>query len=329
MTDLNALQRWLRYLGAAMTAASVIMTFSFGMMLPQGWLQGLTLGGFLGCVSFGSAYLLPFLPYLWSKKAYVSFGLGLIAVGLFGATDITTNFGFSGGQRAISAQVAGVQDVRFDDQRTVVEDNAKLVAFLEKRIGEIELSAMWRADKTPAAYAAEIAVADEAIRQEANRGGCGPKCLQLKADKAELEANQALAISHAEAVEKLAAAKRAHAEITTTAATVDKGFSGSEAQANIIASAFSFSPDPTSQQRFTADTVVNLMLALAATIGPMLVNYFGWWGFSWTAPASPAVRRETATDTAVADLRSTSAAMSALMPDKAVQQLREVRAICA
>lgn len=95
-----------------------------------------------------------------------------------------SHLGYSAGVRVGDIRVTQAKMDVADDNRDSIEQARRDKASAEAAIARLK----WLpADVTANGIAAEIDTKNEAIRQETRRGGCGPNCLRLRGELAELE----------------------------------------------------------------------------------------------------------------------------------------------
>lgn len=142
--------------------------------------------------------------------------VGAVVMGLLclpiGAVAYYSHIGYGAGVRVGDIQRATVQNAVHADTRDSVTDARAQLAMFTKRLTDLEAKNAWLPTVTADGLRAEIETKDEAIRQEERRGGCGPKCLALKTDRANIEARRAAAEER----------KDLSAQIAATRAVVDR-----------------------------------------------------------------------------------------------------------
>lgn len=211
-------QFWLT-LAAVMLVIDAAMAASFGATMST-----LHAAGFAGV-----AVVFAFLPDAaiedWQAGRWLSsLGMWVIAACL-GAVAFYTHLGYGASLRVADIQQSGVSNVVHADTRKAVDNGEAQLKLLRDRLAQrtrerddMIAAAPWAAQVTPEALQGELATTDERIRQERARGGCGPVCAKLMADRAGIEA-------------RIGAIKQAHAvgeEIASLTAQVDYAQKGLE-----------------------------------------------------------------------------------------------------
>jgi hypothetical protein len=273
---LDPLRIGFRRLGVVLTVVSAALTGLFGITMSSNWLLAILIAVGLMCATVCSAYAWPFVADYARRRSYVTAGVaGLFAV-LSTFADLTTNFGSIAWQRGTNIEEATVSAVKYDDSRAKVEENRANLELWKNHLAKLEGENAWIATVTADALRANLEAADEAIRQESKRGGCGPKCLKLKETKAELEKNIALAEQKADLTTKIEATQKLVDKYREESATVVKVDSAAQKQNVSLASMFTLSLDPTVEAQHWTDKGVAWLVALFFTFGAMGANFLGW-----------------------------------------------------
>lgn len=261
---------WL-YLGLVTLAAAAGMSLAFGREIS--WLHA----AFLACMSAIAAFL-PHVAYeQWEGgKRKTSVTLAIMAIPLF-AIEFYTHAGYTAGLRGRNIETATVQNARYDSRQDEVREGKASLELWAKRLADLEREHAWAATVTADALRAQLSTADEAIRQEERRGGCGPKCLGLKKDKAALEARIALAEEKSTLTTRIEAARKVLAASREKAVTTEHQSSAVAHQnaflSRVVSLAAHGSLEPTAFVGEAAQQSVNLAMALAGTGLPALALF--------------------------------------------------------
>lgn len=261
---------WL-YLGGITLAAAAGMSLAFGREIS--WLHA----AFLACMSAVAAFL-PHVAYeQWgdgNRKTAIT--LAIVFVPLF-AIEFYTHAGYTAGLRGRNIETAIVQNARYDSRQDEVREGKASLALWERRLSDLEREHAWATTVTADALRTQLSTADEAIRQEERRGGCGPKCLALKKDKAGLEARIALAEEKSTLTTRIEATRKVLSASREKAATTDHQSSAVAHQnaflSRIVSLAAQGSLEPTPFVGEAAQQSVNLAMALAGTGLPALALF--------------------------------------------------------
>jgi hypothetical protein len=279
MTDhLEPLRIGFRRLGLVLTVVSAALTGLFGITMSSNWLLAVLIAVGLMCATVCSAYAWPFVADYARRRSYVAAGIGAVFACLSTFADLTTNFGSIAWQRGANIEEANVSTVKYDDSRAKVIENRANLELWKGHLAKLEGENAWIATVTADALRANLDSADEAIRQESKRGGCGPKCLKLKETKAELEKNIALAEQKADLTTKIAATQALVDKYRDESSQVVKVDSAAQKQNISLASMFTLSLDPTVEAQHWTDKGVAWLVALFFTFGAMGANFLGWTG---------------------------------------------------
>lgn len=193
-------QFWLA-LGLLMLAVDAALSFAYG--ITQTTLHGI--GFALVAVMF--ALLPDAAREEWEHGRKVgAICLALLCVPI-GAVAYYSHIGYGAGVRVGDIQRATVVNARHQDTRDSVQEARTNLAMFSKRLADLEQQNTWVPTVTADGVRAEIATKDEAIRQEERRGGCGPRCLVLKQERAALEARRGTVEQRSDLTERIAAAR--------------------------------------------------------------------------------------------------------------------------
>lgn len=261
---------WL-VIGCASLGAAATMSFEFGSGVSRAHAV------FLACLSFVTAFVPEAAYSQWERgRKGIAIALAMICAPLFGI-EFFSHAGYTAGLRGSNVETAMVQNTKWDGaQDTAKEDKAALVMWTE-RLAKLEADKGWTATVTADGLRAQVDAADEAIRQEERRGGCGPKCLKLKEERGQLGDKIASAEEHASILKQIDATKRKLDGARTAAASVEHKSSSVEHQQRFLSKAVALfgsgSLKPTDFQTEGAEQSVNLAMALAGTGLPALALF--------------------------------------------------------
>lgn len=256
--------------GTLLTLTSLWLTAAFGLSISIGMMLGLAV------IAFMSAYLPAILIELSSTSFKNVFRVGVAVAAVITVIDITTNVSTGGAHKTSDVVQAHVQQTKYQDNRANVEELQGKLAFLQERQKQLKAHEGWQGAKPASAYDGDIAAKEEAIRQESRRGGCGPICLGLKQELAELQANQAVAAEHERNAKMLANTVEALQRTRAVAATVERGESAVETQNFRLASLFTLSRDPDEGARHWVDQWLAVLFGLGITAAAQFFNALAW-----------------------------------------------------
>lgn len=287
---------WL-WLGLVSLAAAAGMSFAVGWKMTA--LHAL----FLACLSFVTAFLPEAAYRAWNEgKRGVTIALALIAVPLF-AIEFGQHAAYTAGVRGVDIVTAKVQNAVYDNNQDSVAQAKRDIVSAEALIKRLS----WLpSDVTAAGMAAKIQAQKEAIRQEEKRGGCGPKCLALTQELAEMEKMKAGAEDLTRERERMAAAKRVLEDRKEKANATQHATSQAEMMNSFLSEAVALigfgSLTPTAGIEKATQTSANFAVAAAGTGLPALALFIAGLyrirgrddeGSGEIAPSSRPVPRET------------------------------------
>lgn len=265
-------QFWLA-LGLLMLAVDAALSFAYG--ITQTTLHGI--GFALVAVMFA---LLPDAAreeWEHGRKLGASV-LGLLCIPI-GAVAYYSHIGYGAGVRVGDMQRATITNVRHQDTRdSVQEARATLVTF-SKRLEDLEQRNAWMPTVTADGLRAEIETKDEAIRQEERRGGCGPRCLALKQERAALEARRATVEQRTDLTDRIAAARavvdRAREQSAKTSTVQSSVVNQNHVGAQLWLAISGIDAAKTIHPDEVTTSYVNLMVAGAGALAFMLLAPIG------------------------------------------------------
>jgi hypothetical protein len=287
-SDLTPFGRFWFNLGTVALVASCAMSFFFGKSIS------LTHGVFLVVLSAVAAWGPHAAHKVFAMSRPAGYTLAICCIPLL-AIEFYSHAGYTAGLRGTNIGDAKVQQAKYTVSYDAVHEDKEALEKAVKERDELKSANPWAEKTTAGALRAELPAVEEAIAQEARRGGCGPKCLALKEKKAGIESRIAviedgnkIAI-RIENLEKRISAHREKATATEfkhSAAAHQQEFLG-----KLVALVSAGSLDPTELQSASAEQSVNLAMAIAATGLPAFC-YFIMGFFSGRREQEPQGRPE-------------------------------------
>lgn len=247
------------------------MSFGFG------WSVSAKHALFLACLSVVTAFVPEAAYTQWERgRRGVALTLALLAVPLF-AIEFFSHAGYTAGLRGVNVTEAKVQNVKYSNAQDSVASKAETRAMLLDMRKALTTEAPWVATVQASGLRGELEAAQEAVAQEARRGGCGPRCLALKQKAAAIEARIATAEKAEDIDKRLAALDRALDETKDKAATIEHKTSSVDEQNAFLGKAAAMVIEGSLiPSEFTAESAqqsVNLGMALAGTGLPALALF--------------------------------------------------------
>jgi len=256
--------------GTLLTLTSLWLTACFGLSISIGMMLG------LGVIAFMSAYLPAVLVELSSTPYRNVFRAGIAVAAIVTVIDITTNVSTGGTHKTSDVVQAKVQNIKFEDKRDAVASAKEEIALYEKLISDLTNQNPWTTSVSADGLRGQIQPMEEAIRQEARRGGCGPKCLALKQELAELHNRIAIAEKLDEHTKKLQAARNALSNAIAQAESVEQDVSAVATQNFRLASLFTLSRDPDEGAQHWVDQWLTVLFGVGITFAAQFFNVLGW-----------------------------------------------------
>jgi hypothetical protein len=179
---------WAR-VGLAILFIAAAMSFDFGYQVSLK--HGAFLAGLTFVAAFGpDAAHRAFQTKRWASGTAIAAG-AIICLAL----EFVSHQSYTAGIRGDNISTAGVQNAKYTgSQKAVSEDEAALTRE-QTALSQLKTAHPWAATVTADSLRAQLPAIDEKLRQEEKRGGCGPKCLAIKQEKADVEGRIATAES--------------------------------------------------------------------------------------------------------------------------------------
>jgi hypothetical protein len=122
----------------------------------------------------------------WRKGQKTTAGWIVAACVPLGCVALLTHVGYSASIRVGDMQQSDVSNVKYEDTRAAVKDAEGKIKFFTERIAALKDANPWVTTVSAEGLKAQEPALEEAITQETRRGGCGPKCLTLKKELADV-----------------------------------------------------------------------------------------------------------------------------------------------
>jgi hypothetical protein len=285
---LDGLRRYFRWAALGCTIASAWLTFLFGMQQSPAWYVALACAAFFVFCSVASDYIWLFVSDAFKARRWVTFGAFVAGGLLVFSLNLLSNLGSVGWQRDVTISEARVKNAKADRAEANVGGSESRLAFLEAELKKLP----WTATISPDALKAK----DEAIRQEEKRGGCGPKCLKLKEERAAISTQIETAEKRADLdkqIKQLSDVVKAERDRADKAAD-NREVAAPLSQANFFAGMMSVSLNPTENAEAWTDRGIASWIAFGLCFSPILFSLIGWRPTQIASPLSPPEAEETA-----------------------------------
>lgn len=167
---------WILALVAIVVDAGI--SYEFGSTLSYLHAAGFALVAIAFCV-------LPDVAAMEVRKGNkAAAGWIALACAPLGMVAFLTHVGYSASIRVGDMQQSDVSNVKYEDTRGAVKDAEGKIKFFTARIADLKEANPWITSVSADGLKAQGPALEEAIAQESRRGGCGPKCLALKKELA-------------------------------------------------------------------------------------------------------------------------------------------------
>lgn len=258
-TDYQTVKRTNLYLGAVTLTVGCLMAFEFGRSMS------LLHAASLCCLSVAVAFLPSVVHrYVQERSWGIAGTLGVICA-VFLAVEFFSHLGYTVGHRVRDADEATVQNTTYAEVQDNLKSEKDNLAMWRKQLVDLKAQNAWAASVTADALRAKLDVANEKIRQEEARGGCGPVCLKLRTERADLNSR----IATVEQVENLAKQIAATQKIidgkVDTAKTTEFKSSKIVNQTKFVSQIWTASLDPDKSAMTWSQIGIGFAIALVTT----------------------------------------------------------------
>lgn len=272
MLESKFLTRICQIAGIVLAVTSVLLTAQFGASISVGMMAALAV------VSFMASYLPAVMVEVYESGRKWLIWPGLVVCALVTVIDVTTNASTTGVHKSSDVVTAKVQQTKYTDKRDAVATAKDEVALFSKLIGDLKTTNPWATTVSAEGLKGELPTIEEAIRQEAKRGGCGPKCLALKERLSDVQNRIGIAERLDEHTKKLEAARRGLEKAIAEASTSKQGESAVETQNLRLASLFTLSREPSADAQHWTDQWLMVAIGLVITLASQFFNILGFVG---------------------------------------------------
>jgi hypothetical protein len=277
MDTLAPFRRYFRIAALVCSAASAVLTFSFGMHQNPNAVLALALAAFLVACSLASDYIILFVTESWKRGSRIAVA-GMVAAGAFVfSLNLMSNVGSVGWQKDVTVTEAKVQTTNYTDIGVTIakaEDNERIYANRIKQLSQA--NGGWVTSVTADALRARIPGLELAIQQESRRGGCGPICLQRTQERDEALARIGVLeeINKSEAM--LTATRQALAKLRNERSQQKPAVAAADSQSKFFASLVKFDLKPSDDAKAWTSVGMSSWLAIGLCIAPILFGFIGW-----------------------------------------------------
>lgn len=292
------------FTGLAALAVGCMMSFTFGLSWSVLHACGFAILTMAGCILF---------PVAGLKREAGKNATGLFVLGaLFLAVEFFSHVGYSVGTSVMEAEQTGAQNAAYATKQDSVKRNAATLESYRTELAGLKAQHPWLASVSADGLRAQIPAMDLAIAQETARGGCGPKCLKLNQEKADVEDRIALAERQSGIEKQIATLQMVVNSKETEATTAEFKSSRVVAQYASFAKVATLDLDPGRGALTWTQLVMCFVVAIVTTfLGPALLSVaFG--PDNWVPGASRKITQATekATDEASRLLKEVHALMA-------------------
>lgn len=325
--DVATIRKVAFLIGSTALAVAAFMAFSFG------WTMSAAHACLLGLLTLSGSIIFPYAGHLRSTGnraalTYVAIGLAFLGAEYF------SHIGYTIGRRVMNTEQTTVENAAYKIKQDSVGRNAELLSYLKQQLDELKAQNAWATSVSADGLRGEIPAMDEAIRQEADRGGCGPICLSLKEKKAVLLNRIGVVEKLDGLTERIAATQRLVNAKESEATHAAFRSSPVVAQTSFVAQLATLQLDPGRSALTWTQIGIGAILALVTTFLAPAMFSIAWGPLSYASSLAEKLRPkdeaqgEFALASAKAPLdigglikQEIAAAMKTLMPDPVPQHV--------
>lgn len=286
MTPVKYDDKWIYGVAVILAACAIAASFKTGYSIPpDDALAGVIIGCILAGISVLVARGLTKIDRDVTARQWGRAGLSTVAWLAFLATEIGTCAMFQAGERGESVQKAEFQNVAYGDARAQVTDNKSLRDLYKTQLAEFQAQNGWAAVVTATGERAKLKSASDAIAQEQARGGCGPVCLKLEREQADLQGRIATLEKKDDLQKKIDDTQVKIDQLVSVADTTTKGSSRVLGGAVVLAALGSRTLNPSAEAIGWTVLLQSGWLGIIGSIGAAIA--FWWAGKREDAIAAP------------------------------------------
>jgi hypothetical protein len=266
--ELNPWGRFWLCIGFVTLIAAALMSMDFGASISVKHAL------FLGCLTIVAAFAPDAAHQQWRAGAKpTACIIGAICVPLL-MIEFYSHAGYTAGLRGANVQTAHIQNTKYDDGRAQVADNAANLKLWKEQLAKLTTENGWAATISADGLRADLETANEAVRQEESRGGCGPRCMAKMKSRDEIASKIAVVEKSEDLTKRIEATQRLVDKYRVASAGIEHKVSSVDLQNQFLAKAVALvssgSLEPTELEDAGSDQVINFSLATAGTGLPAL-----------------------------------------------------------
>jgi hypothetical protein len=245
-----------------------------------GWTISAEAAIIVAAISLASG-LLPVIGWFFHRAGHRGVANAILAAWALAAFpfNVYSNMGVSTANRMGEVQKAGLQETTYNERKkAVAESEAKLELFSKQLATLLEQNA-WAASVTADGLREQSATLATAIEAEGSKrnGGCKRRCLDLMAQKKEIDGQIGVAEQRTDLTKQIEATKTVLAKAREDLAQTDGGVSVTANQASLYAKVVNWDlgGDPSERSINVANEITGIATALVLAILSAIVTLAG------------------------------------------------------
>lgn len=266
MDSMSFLRRVALYVGGIGLLIAALMTAKFGLSMSPLHAAGLCL------LTVAGSIIWPVIKHTWDARSVQTWAM-IVCGGLFLSVEYFSHLGYTVGTRVGETQQTGVQNTSYKNAQDALASDKKNIDMWRDHLAKLQAENAWVATVSADGLRAQVSAADEAIKQEERRGGCGPRCLRLMKDKGALEEKIALAEQATDLSKKIEATQRLIDSKTEVASATEFKSSAVVNQTNFVAQIWTAELNPDERSLTWTQIVIGAFIAFVTTfLAPIMLN---------------------------------------------------------
>jgi len=223
---------------AALVTGCIGLVTSAAMTGRFGWETSITHAIGFVCVTVLAAIIYPAVSGLRARGFRKMAVTMSVAAPFFLALELFGDLGYTIGMRDKTIKGATHQTVSYDDIGVTIASQEQLEKSYTERLENLTTANKWLGTVNADGLKSKLASHNLAIEQEAARGGCKGKCLELTRARDELAARIAVAEEASKIPAILAVTKKKLEELRAQRAAAPVGHSAAKSQTDFVAKIF-------------------------------------------------------------------------------------------
>lgn len=201
-----------------------------------------------------------------------------------GAVAYQSHIGYGAGVRLGDIKKAAIQDANWTGAQDTANENGDNLKLWKTQLADLQKQAPWAATVTADGLRSQLQTAEEAIKQEEARGGCGKRCMANMKARDDISQRISQTERMADLTKQIEATQRLVDKYRQTASTTEAGFSSAAMQTTANSQLFgvlraAWTGEPLEQALKVTENsskLANLIITAAGSLAFMLMAPIGF-----------------------------------------------------